>query len=86
MNINWKVRLKNKWFWLAIIPAILLLAQQVLAMFGIEFDTAALSEGLIGVVGTVFSILALLGIVVDPTTEGVTDSDQALTYEEPKHE
>ena len=35
-------------------------------------------------VGTIFTILALLGIVVDPTTEGVSDSNQAMTYEEPK--
>lgn len=86
MKINWRVRLKNKWFWLAIIPAVLLLAQQVLALFGIAFDTSVWVEALTAIVGTVFSILSLLGIVVDPTTDGLNDSKQALTYEEPKTE
>ena len=86
MKINWTVRIKNKLFWVAIIPAVLLLAKQVLALFGVEFDTTALSEALTAIAGTVFSILALLGVVVDPTTSGVSDSEQALTYDKPKTE
>lgn len=86
MKINWTVRLKNKLFWLTIIPAVLLLVQQVLALFGVSFDTTALTEALTAIVGTVFSILATVGIVVDPTTNGINDSDQALTYTEPKTE
>ena len=84
MKINWKVRIKNKLFWIAIIPAVFLLIQQILALFGIAFDTTALVEALLTIVGTVFSILSILGIVVDPTTNGVSDSEQALGYEEPK--
>ena len=83
MKINWKVRAKNKSFWIGIIPAILLLIQQVLAVFGITIDVAGLQEQLIAIVGTVFAILALLGVVVDPTTTGASDSDQAMTYKEP---
>lgn len=84
MKINWKVRIKNKLFWVAIIPAVFLLIQQVLALFGIAFDTTVLVEALLSIVGTVFSILAILGIVVDPTTNGVKDSEQALEYDKPK--
>lgn len=84
MNINWKVRFKNKAFWVAIVPALLLLVKQVLAVFGVEIDVAGLSAQLESIIGTVFVILALLGIVTDPTTSGVSDSEQALTYEEPK--
>ena len=84
MNINWKVRIKNKAFWLAIIPAVLLLAQQVLAVFGVSADFGALQGQLTAIVGTVFALLAILGIVADPTTVGVTDSIQALGYDEPK--
>lgn len=84
MKINWKVRIKNKLFWVAIIPMVFLLIQQVLALFGVTFDTSALVEALIDIVGTVFGVLALLGIVVDPTTNGVGDSEQALGYDEPK--
>ena len=76
MKINWKVRFKNKAFWLAIIPALLLLVQQVCGIFGIDVDIAALSEQLIAVIGTVFVILTLLGIVVDPTTGGMNDPDE----------
>lgn len=82
--INWKVRIKNKAFWLAIIPALLLLAQQIFGMFGIPLVTAGISEQLSSVIGTVFAILSLLGVVNDPTTSGMSDSQQAMSYEEPR--
>lgn len=82
--INWTVRLKNKAFWIAIIPALLLLAQQVCALVGVDLDIAGLSDQLISIVGTVFAILALLGVVNDPTTAGLSDSDLAMTYDKPK--
>ena len=82
--INWKVRIKNKAFWVAIIPAALLLVQQVCAVFGVAMDFGDLQAQLVAIVGTVFAILAILGIVADPTTAGVGDSEQALTYTEPK--
>lgn len=84
MGINWKVRLKNKTFWLAIIPAVLLLVQQIVGLFGVVIDFTPLQNQLVTIIGTVFSILAILGIVVDPTTKGVSDSAQAMTYTEPK--
>ena len=82
--INWKVRLKNKTFLLTAVPAVLLLASQVLKLFGVEWDYTGLAEQLTAIVGTIFAILALLGVVNDPTTQGVGDSQQALTYETPK--
>lgn len=82
--INWKVRLKNKTFWLTAVPAVLLLASQVLQLFGVEWDYSGLAEQLTAIVGTSFAILALLGVVNDPTTQGVADSEQAMTYEAPK--
>ena len=82
--MNWKVRFKNKTFWIAIIPAMLLLIQTVLALFGIEWDYDLLNEQLLAIVNSLFVVLTILGVVVDPTTSGVTDSEQALTYEEPK--
>ena len=66
MKINWKVRLKNKAFWLAIIPAVILLVQQILAIFGVALELAGIEEQLVGIVGTVFAILALVGVVTDP--------------------
>lgn len=84
MSINWKVRIKNKAFWVAIIPAVLLLIQQVLAVFGVALDFSQLQNQLVAIVGTVFALLAILGVVADPTTVGVGDSVQALGYDEPK--
>jgi len=83
-NINWTVRVKNKTFWLALIPAVLLLVQVVAAVFGYTLDLGDLGNKLLEVVNAVFALLAILGIVTDPTTDGVTDSEQALTYTEPK--
>ena len=84
MNINYKVRFKNKAFWVAFIPTILLLAQQVCALFGITFDFTGLAEQLVSIAGTIFAALALLGVVVDPTTQGLSDSERALGYEDPQ--
>ena len=84
MKINWIVRFKNKTFWLALIPALLLLAQQVAGVLGFALDVTALQEQILGIVGTVFTLLALFGVVNDPTTAGASDSAQAMTYTEPK--
>ena len=82
--INWKVRIRNKQFWIALIPAILLLIQVVAAVFGYTLDLGDLGNKLLAVVNAVFAVLAILGIVTDPTTAGVSDSALALTYEKPK--
>ena len=71
--INWRVRIKNRAFWLSLIPAVLLLLQQALRLCGVDFDPGQLEGQLTGLIGTVFSILALLGIVADPTTPGIRD-------------
>lgn len=82
--INWTVRIKNKLFWLALIPAVLMLVTSVAAVFGYELNFTELGDKLAAVVEAVFAVLAILGIVVDPTTEGVKDSRLAMTYDEPK--
>lgn len=84
MSINWTVRLKNKAFWLALIPSLLLLVQQLAAVCGFTLDLTALQEQLMGLVGTVFTLLALFGVVNDPTTAGASDSARALGYTEPQ--
>jgi len=83
-NINWIVRIKNKAFWVSLIPTVLLLIQVVAAVFGYTLDLGDLGNKLLDVVNAVFAILAILGVVTDPTTKGITDSYQALTYTEPK--
>lgn len=82
--INWTVRLKNKTFWLSLIPAVLLLVQVVAAVFGITLDLGDLGNKLLAVVNAVFAVLTILGVVNDPTTAGMSDSNQAMTYTKPK--
>ena len=82
--INWEVRIKNKNFWLALIPAVLLLIQVVAEVFGFHLDLGDLGNKLLAVVNAVFAVLAILGIVTDPTTVGISDSNLAMTYEYPK--
>lgn len=82
-KINWIVRLKNKTFWLSVIPAALLLIQVVANVFGLNLDLGELGNKLLSVVNAVFALLTILGVVTDPTTSGVSDSDRAMTYNEP---
>lgn len=82
--MNWKVRIKNKSFWLSLVPAFLLLVQAVAAPFGYDWDFAGLGAQLTGIVNAAFAVLSILGVVVDPTTQGLADSTQALGYDKPK--
>lgn len=83
MKINWKVRIKNKAFWVTVIPALFLLIQAVAAVFGFTLDLTTLQGKILAVVDAVFGLLVALGIVVDPTTVGIGDSNRAMTYDEP---
>lgn len=83
-NINWTVRMKNKAFWIALIPALLLLVQVVADVFGFALDLGELGDKLLAVVNALFAVLTILGVVTDPTTAGISDSERALTYIEPK--
>ena len=81
--INWKVRIRNRQFWLAVIPAAARVAQAVAAVFGYSIDLTTIVGKLQAVVNAVFALLVILGVVVDPTTEGVRDSSRAMQYTEP---
>lgn len=81
MKINWKVRLKNPVFWLTVIPALIALIYTVLGLLGV---VPTISEDtLVNAVTAIISALTTVGVLIDPTTKGVGDSDRALTYEEP---
>ncbi|KRM79406.1 hypothetical protein FC84_GL001581 [Lapidilactobacillus dextrinicus DSM 20335] len=81
MKINWKVRLLNKKFWLAIVPAFLLFAQVIAVPFGYDFKTDLINEQATAIINAFFAFLTVLGVVVDPTTPGIDDSPQALKYD-----
>lgn len=84
MKINWLVRIKNKAFWVAFVPAVMLLIQTVAALFGFQIDLGEIGDKILAIINAVFVVLAILGIVTDPTTKGVSDSKQAMTYTVPK--
>lgn len=85
-KINWKVRIKSKTFWFAAVSALLLLIQAVAAIFGFDLDLSATGDKILAALNALFVLLSALGIVTDPTTAGVSDSAQALTYTEPKED
>lgn len=82
--INWKVRIRNRAFWASLIPAVLLLIQSGAAVFGVTLDLGEVGSRVLAAVNQLFAVLAILGVVNDPTTAGLGDSENALTYEFPK--
>ena len=84
MKINWKLRLQNKTTLLALIGAIVALVYQVLGFF--EIVPAESEDSVISATAVIINLLVALGVVVDPTTSGVSDSTRALCYECPKED
>lgn len=76
MKLNWKVRFRNKQFLASLVALILVFANQLAGMFGM--DITVYSDQITNITETVLMILALMGIVVDPTTEGMSDSERVL--------
>lgn len=82
-KINWSVRIKNKNFWLALVPALALLFQAFANIFGIKLEFGETIDKILVFINVLFAFLVLVGIVNDPTTVGLGDSTRALEYEEP---
>lgn len=82
-KINWSVRLRNKNFWLAVVPALALLFQAFANIFGIKLEFGETIDKILVFINVLFAFLVLVGIVNDPTTVGLGDSERALGYEEP---
>lgn len=82
MKMNLIVRIKNPVFWFTIIPATATFVYALMGCFDIvaPISQDALENALLAVV----TALTTLGVLVDPTTKGVGDSENALTYSEPK--
>lgn len=86
MMINWKVRIFNKTFWLTLVPALALLTQTFLAVFGVKLELGETIDKLLVFINALFAVLMIVGIVNDPTTSGVSDSTRAMTYERPNNQ
>jgi len=82
MNINWKVRLKSGPFWVGLVSLVLTLVYTLLNMAGIvpQFEQKQIMD----IAVMLLQILAFVGVVSDPTTKGLSDSEQAMRYKEPK--
>ena len=79
MKINWKVRFKNKTFTLTFLTLLTTFVYQILALCGI---TPAISEdAATNIIMIAVDFLCMIGVIMDPTTDGVNDSDRAMTYE-----
>lgn len=83
-NINWTVRLKNKSFWIGLVGVIGSFIVSMASLLGVNLDLTGVESIATTVISTVFMVLSMLGVVVDPTTSGIKDSEQALTYTSPK--
>jgi len=86
MMINWKVRILNKTFWVTLVPAVALLLQTLLAVFGIKLELGETIDKLLVFINSLFAVLVIVGVVNDPTTSGVNDSTRAMTYERPNNQ
>lgn len=82
MKINWKVRFKNGYFLASLAALIIGFVYDILMLLGIA--PAIDENALLAAVKAVLTVLSMVGIITDPTTSGVSDSAQALTYQEPK--
>lgn len=82
MNINWKLRFQNKTTLVAIVLQAVTLVYAMLSLFGITPGVG--QDQITNVLYLLVELLCLLGIVVDPTTKGVEDSQRAMEYTEPK--
>lgn len=81
MKINWKVRFKNT-AWLATFFSLIIgFVYNVLDMFDVA--PVITQNTITQIVGEVLTFLGLIGVLVDPTTEGLSDSNRAMDYEEP---
>ena len=84
MKLDWTVRFKNKTWLLAFLGTIVAFIYQILGMFNI---VPPISEANVTqIIGIVVNLLVAVGVVLDPTTAGVSDSQQALEYTEPRKE
>lgn len=83
-GINLSTRTKSKTFWVAIISAVAVFANQITGAFGLDYS-AQIEQG-VNIVGSILTLLAGLGIIVDNNTKGLKDSGIAQTYTKPRNE
>lgn len=81
MKINWKVRLRNRTWVASLLALVVTFVYNMLAAF--EVVPAVTEEWVMGIISTVLTLLTALGVLIDPTTPGASDSERAMLYDEP---
>lgn len=81
MQINWKLRFQNRATLWAIISLVVSLTYRILDAVGVIPPFTA--DFVLEIAADVLTLLGLLGVIVDPTTDGVPDSARAMGYEQP---
>ena len=84
MNINWKIRFQNKTFLTGLISLVVVFIYDLLQLLGIA--PVVTQSALMQVAEGILTVLGMLGVIADPTTAGLSDSKQALTYTSPKQD
>ena len=84
MNINWNVRFQNKTFLTGLISLVVVFVYDLLQLLGIA--PVVTQSAVMQVAEGILTILDMLGVIADPTTAGLSDSRQALTYTSPKQD
>ena len=84
MNINWKVRFQNKAFLTGLISLVVVFIYDLLQLLGIA--PVVTQSVVMQVAEGILTILGMVGLIADPTTAGLTDSRQALTYTSPRQD
>ena len=84
MNINWKIRFQNKTFLTGLISLVVVFIYDLLQL--LEIAPAVTQSAVMQVAEGILTILGMLGVIADPTTAGLTDSRQALTYTSPRQD
>lgn len=81
MKLNWKVRFKNKVWLASFLSLVIGFIFSMLRLF--EVYPRVTENEILNIVNQVLTFLGLIGVIVDPTTAGISDSNRAMSYEEP---
>ena len=84
MQINWKVRFQNKTFLAGLISLVVVFIYDLLQL--LEIVPTVTQSAVMQVAEGILTILGMVGVIVDPTTAGLSDSKQAMTYDAPKQD
>ena len=84
MNINWKIRFQNKTFLTGLISLVVVFIYDLLQL--LEIAPAVTQSAVMQVAEGILTILGMVGVIADPTTAGLSDSKQAMTYNAPKQD